>query len=201
MNKGIIYKYNSPSGKVYIGQTRNESNRKKAFNCLSISYGGKAINNARAKYTPESFSYEVLEEIAETDLYSLQDALNKSEVKYIELYQSNNPKFGYNETVGGQNAAVYGMLGKHHTQETKDKIAEINRNSSECLQRCRNNGMKTAIQIDVFSKDGEYIETLESISEAARKYNGNKANIAKCVANHPKYKSVKGFIFRKHIND
>ena len=61
--------------------------------------------------------------------------------------------------------------------------------------------MMKAIEVDVFTKAGEYVETLESISEAARKYNGNKANIAKCVANHPKYKSVKGFIFRKHNYD
>ena len=31
MIKGIIYKYTSPSGKVYIGQTIDEKDRKKAF--------------------------------------------------------------------------------------------------------------------------------------------------------------------------
>ena len=29
--KGIIYKYTSPSGKVYIGQTTNEKKRKRVF--------------------------------------------------------------------------------------------------------------------------------------------------------------------------
>lgn len=201
MNEGIIYKYTSPSDKVYIGQTTQEAVRMRQFRCITASYGGKAINNARAKYGPDSFQYVVLENLVADDKEALQVLLNKRESYYITLYKSNNPKYGYNETAGGQNAANYGMLGKQHTQETKDKIAELNRNNPQCLQRCKDNGMMKAIEVDVFTKAGEYIETLESISEAARKYNGNKANIAKCAANHPKYKSVKGFIFRKHNYD
>mgnify|MGYP002508894209 CR=1 FL=1 len=60
--KGIIYKYTSPSGKVYIGQTTNEKKRKRVFlNENNEDYAGLKINNARKKYGPKSFKYEVLE--------------------------------------------------------------------------------------------------------------------------------------------
>ena len=59
--KGIIYKYTSPSGKVYIGQTTNEKKRKRVFlNENNEDYAGLKINNARKKYGPKSFKYEVL---------------------------------------------------------------------------------------------------------------------------------------------
>lgn len=50
MIRGIIYKYTSPSGKVYIGQTINEKDRRKHFLIQKLSYGGIKIDTARAMY-------------------------------------------------------------------------------------------------------------------------------------------------------
>ena len=47
MIRGIIYKYTSPSGKVYIGQTINEKDRRKHFLIQKLSYGGIKIDTAR----------------------------------------------------------------------------------------------------------------------------------------------------------
>ena len=55
---GIIYKYTSPSGKVYIGQTTDEKRRIKTFFNLNKSYGGEKIDNARKKHGPCNFKYE-----------------------------------------------------------------------------------------------------------------------------------------------
>lgn len=44
MIRGIIYKYTSPSGKVYIGQTINEKDRRKHFLIQKLSYGGIKID-------------------------------------------------------------------------------------------------------------------------------------------------------------
>ena len=55
MIRGIIYKYTSPSGKVYIGQTINEKDRRKHFLIQKLSYGGIKIDTARAKYNPEKY--------------------------------------------------------------------------------------------------------------------------------------------------
>lgn len=48
MIRGIIYKYTSPSGKVYIGQTINEKDRRKHFLIQRLSYGGIKIDTAAA---------------------------------------------------------------------------------------------------------------------------------------------------------
>lgn len=60
MIRGIIYKYTSPSGKTYIGQTINESSRRSVFFNLNKEYAGPKINMARAKYGPNNFEYEVI---------------------------------------------------------------------------------------------------------------------------------------------
>lgn len=53
MIKGIIYMYESPSGKKYIGQTINEISRKCRFRDLTKCYaGGGKLENARKKYGP-----------------------------------------------------------------------------------------------------------------------------------------------------
>lgn len=99
--EGIIYCYTSPSGKKYIGQTCDEINRKKRFENLNLSYsnGGK-IDNARCKYGPQKFSYEILEKYCIEDKDELINILNKQEEYYIEKYDTY--KNGYNSTKGGK---------------------------------------------------------------------------------------------------
>ena len=66
--KGYIYRYTFPDGKVYIGQTYREKGRRKDFRLKNRPYSkGQKINNARKKYGPENFTYEVLFEIITDD--------------------------------------------------------------------------------------------------------------------------------------
>ena len=69
MYSGIIYRYYLINEKgmemSYIGQTCSEKQRKADFFKLSIPYGGKRIENARKKYGPTSFKYEILENVNE----------------------------------------------------------------------------------------------------------------------------------------
>lgn len=116
--RGVIYCYTSPSGKKYIGQTVNERHRKNDFTNLNIPYcrkGGK-IDNARKKYGPENFIYEVIEEydLPEKELH---EKLNDREIFYIALY--NTTKIGYNISKGGSPAK---------TKEVGDKISESVKN-------------------------------------------------------------------------
>ena len=196
--KGIIYKYVSPSRKVYIGQTIRENKRRSQFNNLNYSYGGKGINNARNKYLPENFTYEILQTLESDSKEDLASLLNDAEKLYIDKFKSNNPKYGYNETVGGQNAANYGMLGKHHTEQTKKILSQISKNP-ENIKRLRENGMKTAIKVAAYNKKtGEFYKEYNSISEAARDLGADKGNIAKCIDDRfPNIISAKGYTFKK----
>lgn len=97
--RGIIYKYVSPSGKIYIGQTVNEKRRKKEFLNINHHYGGEKINNARIKYDPKKFAYEVLFENQYHDIESANIELNEKEAFFIEKYDT--IKNGYNISTGG----------------------------------------------------------------------------------------------------
>ena len=111
--EGIIYKYVSPSGKVYIGQTTNERHRRNVFNS-NQSYGGVKIDNARKKYGPESFEYTVLIKVESDNTDELKSYLNELEVGFIRMYDSFNN--GYNSTEGGES-----LMGYHPSEETRLK--------------------------------------------------------------------------------
>ena len=104
--KGIIYKRTSPSGKSYIGQTIKENLRNNAWNNLNKSYAGVLVDNARRKYGPEKFSYEVLFSIESIDKDSVQIALDEKEIYYIEKYKTYDPDFGYNLCEGGRGGYI-----------------------------------------------------------------------------------------------
>lgn len=68
------------------------------------------MQNAWNKYGPESFQFSVICECPEIQLDEL-------ERYYIELYQSNQIQFGYNEESGGCKL-------KHHSERSKKLISE-----------------------------------------------------------------------------
>lgn len=81
MYKGIIYRYCLVNEKgiemSYIGQTCAEKKRRSDFLNLNIQYGGKRIENARKKYSPYSFKYEILETVSVDTEEEIIIALNK----------------------------------------------------------------------------------------------------------------------------
>lgn len=99
MYKGIIYKYTSPSGKCYIGQTIHEKIRRNRFLNIKGTYGSPKIDNARKKYHPKEFVYEVLFEYKSSDKQILREILGEQEIYYISKYDSINN--GYNCQLGG----------------------------------------------------------------------------------------------------
>lgn len=113
MITGIIYKYISPSNKVYIGQTINEYERKHAF-LTREKYAGDKIDNARKKYGPVNFKYEILEKHEYLTVEEASESLNILEAYYIGLYDSFRK--GYNMSLGGG-----GSPGYHLTPEQVEK--------------------------------------------------------------------------------
>lgn len=169
-DKWCLYKHTSPSGKVYVGITNNTKNR---WRTGGIGYKTQTVFwRAITKYGWDSFQHEILE----TDL-PVEEAKRK-EIELIKELKSNNPKYGYNQTYGGDimpdgafspesvakaratkqakkeagiRTARYGMkyspefrkklseahigiqagenhpmYGKHHSDETKEKLRQAN---------------------------------------------------------------------------
>ena len=115
MIEGVIYRYKSPSGKYYIGQTTDEKNRRsKFFN--QYRYGGPKIERARKKYGPENFEYTILMKVTGDNPEEVKNYLNTLEIGFIRIYDSYNN--GYNSTIGGG-----GIPGHKHSEETKHKMS------------------------------------------------------------------------------
>lgn len=191
---GIIYKYTSPSGKVYIGQTLNEYMRIASWKNVNHPYAGPYINRAREKYGYDNFKYEVLVSIESDDEFFLRSEIDRLEQYYIQMYDSTNPSKGYNITVGGM-----GHVG--------NKSAVI---SSRCREACRraNLGRKHSIEhikkrvlsdprhkaIDCFDLDNNLIKTYNSLMEASKELNIPYQAIQR-VLKGTRHKT-RGFIFK-----
>lgn len=92
MIDGKIYKItNIVTGKIYIGQTRNDPNKR----LRDHQYDSGALRNSMIKYGIKNFIIEIL---ARCDNYN---TLNFIETALIEQYQSMNKLKGYNILVGG----------------------------------------------------------------------------------------------------
>ncbi|HHB0793404.1 TPA: NUMOD1 domain-containing DNA-binding protein [Vibrio cholerae] len=107
-------------------------------------------------------------------LYSLHRKLF-SEVNsiFFKEYWKNNPH-------------PKGMLGKHHTEETKERISDSVKLSA------------TTVKINKFSLEGDFIEKFESLLEAAKSVNGNASNIKYCAEG--KFQYAYGFRWSYSLN-
>ena len=206
MITGIIYSYTSPSNKKYIGQTINEIKRKNRFKDLTKIYaGGGKLENARKKYLPENFKYEILESIKFECKDDIGEILNDLEIKYIKLFDTF--KTGYNSSIGGKfsysdNYSI-SHLGKKHTEETKIKISESikrvkqsenyfqNPMSIENKEKMSKRQSKEVLQFDI---NGNFLKEWKSGKIAGEEFNIDPSGILKCC--NKKNKTSAGFIWR-----
>ena len=112
---GIIYKYTSPSGKSYIGQTINPERRIIEHRIMK---GDTIFHRAIKKYGFENFQYEILVTVDLEDEQELKQKLDFFEKFYIRKLHTFGEN-GYNMTAGGE-----GLLGHTVSEETKQKISE-----------------------------------------------------------------------------
>lgn len=147
--KWTVYKHTSPSGKVYIGITSKDpkyrwSNGK--------GYRNTYFANAIKKYGWDNIEHEILF----TDLN--ENDAKEMEKELIAKYNSNNRKYGYNMTKGG-NGTLGIKRSKKQVQHLKDLLS------------------KTVYQRDL---NGNLIKEWESIREIHRILGYARSNITQC---------------------
>ena len=147
---GIIYEIkNLINNKRYIGQTTLDLDKRCYWNEKSILrnyqhnlYFIRSMN----KYCFENFERKTL------DFSQSQKELDEKEEYYIQRYNTLNQKFGYNLRHGGSNGKhtketilkmsenhldTSGrnnhMYGKHHSEETKNKISETKKGKNKYI--------------------------------------------------------------------
>lgn len=148
-----IYKItNDTNGKIYIGKSIGKYKHYFA--------GGKGLWKAIKKYGKENFQKEI---IVQGNFNNL--LLNELEKHYIRLFNSNNSKFGYNQTSGGDGAPdlpievvkrrANNFKGYKHTDEAKRKMSLVHKGKKLSKEQCeliskRNRGKK--VSKDVIDK-------------------------------------------------
>lgn len=193
MTIGVVYRYISPSGKSYIGQTTNEAHRRATWFCLKQHYAGEAIDAARAKYGPENFIYEVLHKKYYSSLREATIDLDKWECYYIGYYDSY--KNGYNLTLGGdltnrgrkitdqwREKQRKAHKGKSPSIETRKKLSQalIGKKHSDEARKSSKNKRRTSgrhTKIGQYNKDLKLVKVWANGMEAAETLNIKSANI------------------------
>lgn len=154
MIEGIIYRYVSPSGKSYIGQTTSPDKRKNQHRKIAYRETDKSyylpFYTAIRKYGWDSFKYEVLITVQEESKKELTKKLDDLEIYYIGKY--NSYVDGYNCTIGGS------------VLRGKDHPSYGNKLSEEHKQKLKNSRTK---KVSMYTVNGEYEDTFNSAAEAA----------------------------------
>ena len=119
-NNYCIYMHISPSGKKYIGITKQRTQKRwqNGYGYLNKNSDGTykqpAMARAVLKYSDWNNDWQHL--ILMDNL--TEDKAKEVEIMLIEKYNTRNPEYGYNITAGGD-----GMHDCPHTEETKQKIS------------------------------------------------------------------------------
>lgn len=193
---GTVYCFiNSINNKLYIGETvksnfreRFSEHRNKAENGVD-NYFYRALR----KYGWDVFNKIIL---FQTEILSnneenkkiLNNIVNEREVYYINKYKTNNSKFGYNLTSGGD-----GVVGYKFSEESKKRMSE--NKTGEKHWNYGNFNNKTSDVVLQFDLDFNFIKEWISMSEIERELGYYTNNISRCCSN--KLDTYKGFIWVK----
>ncbi len=185
---GIIYKITSPSGKIYIGQTKRTI-EKRLSEHLKCTGSCILLENAIKKYGTDKMDVEVLIQIND-------EKLDDYETKFIELYDSLEPK-GYNIRSGGGCGI--------HSVESRKRMSEAKRGEkNHNFGKPRSDEAKEAIS---HAKSGEkhhfYGKTFDmehkiKLSEAHRKSHLDLPMYVVYVKARPKYYQGDGYAVMSH---
>ena len=158
MTSGIYMIKNKINGKIYIGQSLDMERRKKQHFYLlsSNNHPNSHLQNSYNKYGPNNFVFKnIKQNIPKSQLNSLEQ-------RYIKVFKSSNPKFGYNLTIGGESNTPI--------QIVRDKISENNINTknktgikyvSFCKQDSYKSGYRFIFRVNDYVKYASTLEELE----------------------------------------
>ena len=223
MNNFTVYRHTTPSGKVYIGITKQNPVRR-----WRADGSGYKENyhfwNAICFYGWDNITHEIIA----SGLTKEQAC--EMEVELIAEHDSMNPKKGYNGTIGGEHppftketrkkisASLKGKMaggknpnygnhklagennpnfGKHHSEEVRRKISENRKGKGGyILSEATKQKMRENHKGGTPSKSVLCVETGEifkSINDAARAVNINKKVISNCCRGVEHYNTAAGY--------
>lgn len=175
-----IYKITSPSGKIYIGESKDILTRWVYYRNLSCKGQGKLLNSLK-KYTPESHIFEIIERCEFDELkcrerhwQDFYDVLNEG--LNLKLTECNEFKAVYSEEAKEKNRQA--KLGKYTGWESPVAEPVINTQTEEIYPSAK----------EAFKKS-----SMESYDYFKSKLNGNSTNDTYFMyyKNYEKYGAIK----------
>jgi group I intron endonuclease len=172
-NIGIYTIYCSLNNKYYVGYSKNLKKRigQHKLRLKKNIHQNIFLQRAYNKYGKDAFEFDILENCEEQFLCSLEHY-------WCNMLNTHNKKYGYNILPTHPN-----KINSGHSLETILKM----KNATKICEHRENRRKK----IIIYSLNGEFIEIVNSILEAANKLNTNTGNIvhglkskSKCVSNH-----------------
>lgn len=175
------------SGRVYVGQTSNRHGdppRYRWSSHISAARRGSSthFHNAIRKYGPNAFVFEIIEECT-------KENANDRERFHILQYSSNQKKFGFNMSDGGDggqnvvsvevrakiSASKKGISQGPHSKETIEKIRQSKLGiprSEECIKKMKESRAKS-----VQTLTPEWRRNLSNVRRANAKYKLTAAQV------------------------
>lgn len=199
-----IYKIESPSGKVYIGQSWNIKRRWNDHKATK-SYKHKKLNASFLKYGVQNHSFDILHTLP---IDISQFILNDYEQIYIDAFRSCNIELlnlkeggnGYGkhseetkaiikekrkyQKITDEQRKKMSLFFKNipRTKEWIDKVANANR-GKKVTYEIRLKNMKPIKQLTL---NGEYIKDWDCSRNAAKELGTNESNICNCLTGRSK---------------
>jgi hypothetical protein len=164
MSGYTVYKHTSPSGKVYIGITKQDPAKRWGADGSGYKHSPHFLA-AIKKYGWQNIRHDIVAEGL------TQAEAERLEVEMIAQYTATDRRYGYNADLGGS-------VGAKHSAETRAKIGEANRNrvwTPEARQKLR----------DYKLAHPTAPETAQKIGDANRGRKHRPESIEKIRASHP----------------
>lgn len=158
MDNHFIYRYTSPSGKSYIGQTYGDDIQRGLQRRAQNGNGYKGcikFYHAIKRYGWDNFTVEILE------CHLSQEQANEREQYYIQLYDSVNN--GYNITLGG------GGTNRGKNSHSKDYLKEYKSGYERTPERKERHKQMFTNWINSIPPD-QYKEYIKRKQERSRKW-------------------------------
>ena len=175
-----VYVHTTPNNKKYVGITSLPVHRRwgkgDGYRFQTLFY------RAIVKYGWDNIIHEVVAEGL------TRDEAIALEVNLISHYNTTNPKFGYNQTAGGE-----GHSGTPLAPQTKRKLSQSAKKQWSSPDIAHKMILPRCKPIVQYSLSGEFIAEYSSVKDAMR-ITGLGGNMSYCA--NGKYKTAYGFVWR-----
>lgn len=206
-----VYMHISPSNKIYIGITGRDPKLR----------WGNGLNYKKNKYFYSAIQKYGWDNIEHKILYEnlTKKEAEQKEKDLISQYKSNQRRFGYNISLGGDfsTKGLHCNLGIKRSEETKEKLSQINKGrfAGEKNPMYGKRGVlspnygkhlteeqraKLSKPVYQFDKKGNFIKKWFGIREASKNLNIDSGSISNCCNRKNGCKTAGGYIWSYYRN-